>query len=165
MKIIALLTLLSVSATPALARFDRCLIGIWRADERDMAEVLQTVTGAEQTRWTDGAMLMQVEGEDRMDLESDGLSFAVKMPDTPEVRVSVAGGTTSTITAESGRFATDMIDTDVSAVATVMGMQVPFDNLTFLAGGATGTYLCSGDSLTFTPEGPLNSIPRYWTRQ
>ncbi len=161
---LSLTAALLACATPAFADLDPCLVGNWQADTDDMAHAMKVVTNVDGVRALSGRMSMQVTDDGTMSMLSDGLTFELTSAGVPPVEVSVRGTNNATVETEGVSFWTYDAHAEVQAEARVMGMIMPFDSGPGLAGGASGIYGCTGDSLSFEPDGPINSIPRKWTR-
>ncbi|MHA3914834.1 hypothetical protein [Halovulum sp. GXIMD14793] len=124
---------------------------------------MKVVMEAESVTTTGGTMQMQIFEDQVISLFAEDLQFQVTMAGTPAVQITLNGDSQGEFETAGISSWTGNLTSDITAEATTMGMTMPFD-ASGLTGRATGIYGCTETGLSFEPDGPLNSIPRSWTR-
>ena len=159
------LTLFCLSAaSPALA-LDTCLVGTWAIDAPALAGALGGQMGAT-ARHVEGGATMRVSADGNLSMQIESLTFAVTMPNMPEMAVAISGHSTGSIeTTGDGRFEATASDYSLIGSADVMGqkMEIPVTTASGGWGTATGAYQCADDRLAFDPAQD-GSMPPNWQR-
>jgi hypothetical protein len=153
-------SLLLVS-TPALA-IDRCMVGVWKADASDMAQVMATQMGGS-AQHLSGSAVLEITETGVMTLLSDDLKFSISMPDMPAMELTISGFAEGAMNADDGRnYVANAPVYDLLGTADVLGqtMSIPVTSAAGTGWGVSqGTYGCRGLSMSFEAT-VLGSIPR-----
>lgn len=162
MRIAAILTVLAGSAT---AEVDPCVVGTWQADLSELAAIMATQMQGTATP-VGGMVIMQITPTNTVRIDVDDMAIRVKVPNAPEMNVTVTGYSTGTMRAEGNAWTATSTDYNLVGAADIMGtrMEIPFSAATGMFGSGDGTYTCAGTNLTFQTSSAAPKIPPTWTR-
>ncbi|MDO6589909.1 hypothetical protein DS901_02135 [Loktanella sp. D2R18] len=166
MKLITAL-IFAASTSPAFA-IDPCLVGVWQADNDDLAHVMGSqMPAGGSIGYVSGTVTLEITGDGTMTLLSNNFRVNSMMPDIPPTTVTINGWSEGAMNADDGStYVANAPDYDLIGTADVMGAIIEI-SAAELSGGvwgqSTGTYGCTGDSVSFEAE-RLGSIPRLWRR-
>ena len=92
------------------------------------------------------------------------MTISVKVPNAPEMAVSVSGYSAGSVTASGNVWVTSTTDYNLIGSADVLGSrkEIPFRSTNGMFGSGDGTYLCSGNILSFRIRTTLAKIPPHW---
>ena len=155
-------------STPVYADVERCMVGTWIADMRDIADMMavQMQGGAVPVN---GEVSMEIRPNGSFTLLADDMTINVSVPDVPAMSVKVTGYSAGNFDAADNVFIASVHDYQLVGSADVMGqrMEIPFSSATGLGGGGAGWFECAGNSLQFEATGGVgaNRMPRLWRRR
>ena len=148
---------------------DTCLQGWWEADYATMAEQFKITMQATSVSISGNAFLNLADAASGEYVVNDR-ALAPEIPNMPARTVTLNGGGVFTMEADGGSYAASMgtFSYSAKAVSDAIGeMDIPFDSANSPFGAGTGTYVCSGDELSFTEalDGSIaDTILQRWTR-
>lgn len=165
MSTLRLATAFSCFASFANAAIDPCVVGTWQADLDELAQIMASQMQGAATP-VGGMVVMQVAPPGSVRIEVQNMTLRVKVPNAPEMDVSVSGYSAGGMQAEGGSWAATATDYNLVGAADVMGtrMEIPFSSSTGMFGNGDGTYTCAGNSLSFTTNSTPAKIPPNWQR-
>lgn len=158
-------TFLALFAAPAMADVDPCVVGTWQADLDELAAIMATQMQGAATPVA-GMVVMQVTPAGTVRIDVTNMTLSVKVPNAPEMDVTVTGYSAGTMMAEGGSWAATSTDYNLVGAADIMGsrMEIPFNSATGMFGSGEGTYTCAGTQLTFASNSATPKIPPNWQR-
>lgn len=159
--------LLTTSASPAFA-IDPCLVGIWQADNADLAHVMGSqMPAGGAIEYVSGVVTLEITNDGTMTLLSNDFMVNSIMADVPPTTVTINGWTEGAMNADDGlNYVANAPEYDLIGTADVMGTVIEI-SAAELSGGvwgqSIGIYGCTGDTMSFEAS-RLGSIPRLWQR-
>lgn len=164
MRILPLSFAAIISAGSAFA-VDDCLVGTWQADLDDLAEIMGGQMNGSATP-IGGDVSMTITADNMINMVINDLVLNVVVPDVPAMDVSVRGTSGGPFEGEGGNWSVTTASYDLVGSANVMGqtMTIPFTSDTGMFGSGSGSYVCDGDTVTFTSDTPDPRLPRRWSR-
>lgn len=165
MSTLRIATLFACFASVVDASIDSCVVGTWQADLGELADILATQMQGTATP-VGGMVIMQIAPPGSVRIEVQDMTLRVKVPNAPEMDVSVSGYSAGGMQAEAGAWAATATDYNLVGAANVMGtrMEIPFTSSTGMFGNGDGSYTCAGTQLTFETSSTPAKIPPNWTR-
>jgi hypothetical protein len=160
-----LATILSIFASTASADVDSCVVGTWQADLTELAAIMATQMQGAATP-VGGMVIMQVSPGGGLRIEVNNMTLRVKVPNAPEMDVSVNGYSAGSINATGNAWSANSTDYNLVGAADVLGsrMEIPFSSATGMFGSGDGSYACAGTTLVFDSSTAQAKIPPTWKR-
>ncbi len=170
-KPVVLSAVFVLTASASMAEIsDSCLMGTW---------VPAPGAFAEQFAANPGMGEVEISGEVQMVLSTtggqyllDGMVIKMQQPGMPPMAVAMNGAGAFVGEAAGGTFSFTMGAFNYAAEATIdmggspMVMDIPFtEEMAPMGGGATGSYACTGTSLSFDVEGREGKMVDSWVRR
>jgi hypothetical protein len=149
----------------AEAAIDSCVVGTWQADLDELAAIMATQMQGAATP-VGGMVVMQISPPGSVRIEVQNMTIRVKVPNAPEMDVSVSGYSAGGMQAEGGAWAATATDYNLVGAADIMGsrMEIPFNSATGMFGSGAGSFTCAGSALTFNSNTTPAKIPPNWKR-
>jgi hypothetical protein len=165
MTFFRLVTCLTFLASTAAAEVEPCVTGTWQADLGELAILMATQMQGSATP-VSGRVTMQITPVGGVRITVDSMTISVKVPNAPEMEVSVSGHSAGSMTASGNVWAANTTDYNLIGSADVLGsrMEIPFSSTTGMFGSGDGTYACSSDTLSFETRTTPAKIPPNWKR-
>jgi len=159
------------SSSAALAEIsDSCLMGTWVPAEGAFADQLTANPQMGEVEISGEVQMIFSNAGGRYVL--DGMVIKMQNPGMPPMAVAMNGTGNFNGNAADGRFAFTMGGFDYAAKATInmggapMVMDIPFsEDMAPMGGGATGTYACTENTLSFNVEGREGKMVDSWVRR
>ncbi|QQA43366.1 hypothetical protein [Pelagovum pacificum] len=157
---------LTLFAGPALADLDPCLVGTWKADMLDVAEVYASTMNATDVT-ARGDIVLTVAPDGRATMQPRNFELDTLIPNTPPMTVSVTGALTGRFQTSGNSYWMEGESYSLVGTADFLGtrMEVPFTGANEYLAGASGIYGCTDAGMAFEPDGGPGSMPRSWYRQ
>jgi hypothetical protein len=158
---------LMACASPALA-IDSCLVGVWEADGADLAHVMGSqMPSGSSVQHLSGRVSLEITNDGTMTLLAEDFTILSTMAEMPGTAITIAGYSQGAMNADDGtNYVANAPEYSLIGSADVLGQRLEM-SAAELSGGAwgqsTGTYGCSGNSVSFEAN-RLGSIPRRWRR-
>ena len=145
--------LLVACGSPALA-IDSCLVGVWEADNADLAHVMGSqMPPGSSVEYVGGRVSLEITDTGVMTLLAEDYAVASTMPGAPQTVITVTGYSQGAMNADDGsNYVANAPEYSLVGSADVLGqrMQIPVSDL---AGGvwgqSRGIYGCTPDSVAF----------------
>jgi hypothetical protein len=165
MSTLRIATAFACFAGMAEAAIDSCVVGTWQADLDEIATIMATQMQGAATP-VGGMVTMQIAPPGTVRTEVQNMTIRVKVPNAPEMDVSVSGYSAGGMQAEGGNWAATATNYNLVGAADIMGsrMEIPFTSTTGMFGNGAGSYTCAGSTLTFTSSSTPARIPPNWKR-
>jgi hypothetical protein len=114
-----------------------------------------------------GRVSLEITDDGRLTLLAEDFTILSAMPDMPGTAITIAGYSQGAMNADDGvNYVANAPEYSLIGSANVLGQRMEI-SAAELSGGAwgqsTGTYGCTGDSVSFEATA-LGSIPRRWAR-
>lgn len=161
---------LAITAQPAWAAVEECMVDTWIADMRDIADMMALQMQGTATP-VGGEVSMEIAADGSFTLLADDMIINVQVPSTPAMDVKVVGYSAGQFDASDNVFLATVGEYSLVGSANVMGqtLEIPFTSATGLGGGGTGWFECAGDTLRFEVAtggaADTNRMPRLWRRR
>lgn len=165
MSSLRIATIFACFAGMADAAIDPCVVGTWQADLGELADILASQMQGTATP-VGGTVIMQIAPPGSVRIEVQNMTLRVKVPNAPEMDVSVSGYSAGGMQADAGTWAATATDYNLVGAANVMGtrMEIPFTSSTGMFGNGDGSYTCAGSALAFDSNSTPAKIPPNWQR-
>lgn len=137
MKLITAL-IFAASTSPAFA-IDPCLVGVWQADNDDLAHVMGSqMPAGGSIGYVSGTVTLEITGDGTMTLLSNDFRVNSMMPDIPPTTVTINGWSEGAMNADDGStYVANAPDYDLIGTADVMGAIIEI-TAAELSGGVWG---------------------------